>query len=112
VVFDGYPVGISYQSTISAERYRRSLLHSSTKHLFSKTTSIGTNSQEKFLSNDSNKMNFITMLKSEIEAKRIQVKQAVQHADVMIVEIALSAAEKYDGVVITGEDIDLLVILL
>ncbi|CAI6373709.1 unnamed protein product [Macrosiphum euphorbiae] len=42
VVFDGYPVGISYQSTKSAERYRRSLLHSSTKHLFSKTTSIGT----------------------------------------------------------------------
>ena len=111
VVFDGYHVGISYESTKSAERYRRSLLHSSTKHFFSKTTSISTISQAKFLSNDSNKINFIIMLKSEMEAKGIQVKQAVEDADVMIVETALTVADNYDSVIITGEDIDLLVLL-
>lgn len=55
VVFDGYPVGINYQSTKAAERHRRSLLHSSTKFVFSKTTSVSTISQAKFLSNDTNK---------------------------------------------------------
>lgn len=44
VVFDGYPVGISYQSTESAEQYRRSLLyprlHPSVEFVFYKTTSI------------------------------------------------------------------------
>lgn len=55
------------------------------------------------------KMNFITMLKSEMEAKGIQLKQAVEDADVMVVETAVSADDKYDSVIITGEDIDLLV---
>lgn len=111
VVFDGYPVEMSYQSTKAVERYRRSLMHSSTKFVFSTKTSISTISQGKFLSNDTNKINFITMLKSEMEAKGIKVKQAVEDADVMIVETAVSAADMYDSVIITGEDIDLLVLL-
>lgn len=52
LVFDGYPVGINYQSTKAAERYRRSLLHSSTKFIFTETTFVSTISQAKFLSNE------------------------------------------------------------
>lgn len=111
VVFDGYPSGISYQSTKAVARYRRSLLNPSTKFVFSKTTSVSTITQAKFLSNDTNKMNLITMLKGELEAKGIQVKQAVEDADVLIVETGVSVAEDYDSVVISGEDIDLLVLL-
>lgn len=57
-----------------------------------------------------NKVNFITMLKSKLEAKGIKVKQAVEDANIMTVETAFSAADKYDSVIITGEDIDFLMI--
>lgn len=50
------------------------------------------------------------MLKSKLEAKEIKVKQAVEDANIMTVETAFSAADKYDSVIITGEDIDFLMI--
>lgn len=48
---------------------------------------------------------------TEMQAKGIQVKQAIEDADVMIVEAALLEANNFDSVTITGEDIDLLVLL-
>lgn len=110
VVFDGYPSDVAYQSTKAAERYRRASLQSSTKFIFSLTMAV-TLSQEKFLSNDTNKRNFISMLMTEMAAKGIEVKQAIEDADVMIVETAISKAADFDSVTITGEDVDLLVLL-
>lgn len=59
-----------------------------------------------------NRNYFITMLMTEMQGgKGIEVKQATEDADVMIVPPAVSAAEHYASVTITGEDIDLLVLL-
>lgn len=85
----------SYQSTKTAEHYWHSLLHSSAKFVSSKTTLINMTLQAKFFSNDINKINFITMLKSEIEAKGIQVKQAMEDVNIMVVETAVSATDKH-----------------
>lgn len=51
------------------------------------------------------------MLMTEMTAKGIEVKQATEDADVMIVHTAISKAAEYDSVIITGEDVDLLVLL-
>lgn len=61
-------------------------MHSSTKFIFTKSTPISTTSQSKFLSNDTNKQNFITMLMTEMQGKGIEVKQAIEDADVLIVQ--------------------------
>lgn len=110
LVFDGYPTGISHQSTKSAERGRRAMLHSSTKFIFSQSTPVSIG-QEAFLSNDINKLNLITMLMTEMATHNIEVKQAAEDADVLIVNTAISKAADYDSVTITGEDVDLLVLL-
>lgn len=39
------------------------------------------------------------------------MKQVVEDVDVMIVETVVSVADKYDSVIIIGEDIDRLVLL-
>uniref|UniRef100_A0A8D8YJ99 Uncharacterized protein n=1 Tax=Cacopsylla melanoneura TaxID=428564 RepID=A0A8D8YJ99_9HEMI len=110
VVFDGYPTDVSYQSTKSAERSRRALLHASSPFVFSSTTPV-TVTQDSFLSNDINKANLINMLTIEMSANNIEVRQATEDADVMIVQTAIAKAPDYDSVIITGDDVDILVLL-
>ena len=110
VVFDGYPDESTRLSTKSWERSRRALLHSSAKILFNKTTKV-TIAQDKFLSNDSNKNRLIALLKDEMAEVGIDVVQATEDADVLIINTAKSKASEFDSVTIIGEDIDLLVLL-
>ena len=110
VVFDGYSDESTQQSTKSWERSRRASLHSSAKILFNKTTAV-TIAPEKFLSNDGNKSRLIALLKNEMAEVGIDVLQALDDADVLVINTAKSKASEFDSVTIVGEDIDLLVLL-
>lgn len=110
VVFDGYPTDAGYQSTKAAERARRSALQSPTKLSFSSSTMV-TIAQEKFLANDHSKSAFISMLMTRMVGAGIEVKQAFEDADVMIVKTAISKASEFDAVIITAEDVDILILL-
>lgn len=68
-------------------------------------------SQEKFLSNRSNKNRFISTLMQKLENINIASKQAQDDADVLIIETAIEEAYTRKTVVV-GEDVDLLVILI
>jgi hypothetical protein len=78
--------------------------------IFEETTTPNV-SQEKFLSNDKNKLRFIQLLKVKFEAKSIEVFQAEEDADTLIITTAIRKASDFQVVVIAGEDVDLLVIL-
>ena len=67
--------------------------------------------QQKFLSNDKNKIRFIKLLTTKMGNHNIQVLQAEEDADRLIITTAVTAASTYDIVVVVGEDIDLLIIL-
>lgn len=110
VVFDGYPTNAGYQSTKASERARRSALQSATKVVFSSSTMV-TIAQEKFLGNDYNKSAFISMLMTRMADASIEVKQAYEDADVMIVNTAISKASEFDSIIITAEDVDILILL-
>jgi len=109
VVFDGYPTDTDQQGTKSSERARRAAVHSAPEVIFKESTTPNV-SQEKFLSNDKNKLRFIQLLKTKMENNNIQVFQSEEDADRLIVTTALTMANDYDIVIIAGEDIDLLVI--
>lgn len=51
------------------------------------------------------------MLKEELQTFELPVEQAVEDADVLIINTAMRMCSTYDSVIIVGEDIDLLVIL-
>ena len=63
VVFDGYPSNAANKSAKSAERYQRSRKHNSVVIHFEESM-IATISQEKFLSNENNKVRLMSMLKN------------------------------------------------
>lgn len=107
VIFDGYP---AESATKSAERLRRTQIHTSPDVIFDKTT-INAVAQDKFLSNANNKIRLIELLKTEFEDCGIQVNQAHEDADRLIVETAIAKAQKCDAVVLVGEDVDLLVLM-
>ncbi|GBM08416.1 hypothetical protein AVEN_108404-1 [Araneus ventricosus] len=67
--------------------------------------------KEKLLSNECNKKRFIELLKKVLQKANICVQQAVEDADLTIVNTAISVAPQYDYVRVVGEDIDLLVLL-
>jgi len=67
--------------------------------------------QEKLLATDHNKSAFISMLMTRMADASIEVKQAYEDADVMIVNTALSKASEFDSVIITAEDVDILILL-
>ncbi|GBN54026.1 hypothetical protein AVEN_108659-1 [Araneus ventricosus] len=67
--------------------------------------------KEKLLANECNKKRFIEMLKKALRKANICVQQAVEDADLMIVNTVISVAPQYDYVRVVGEDIDLLVLL-
>ncbi|GBN13654.1 hypothetical protein AVEN_66182-1 [Araneus ventricosus] len=110
VVFDGYPCDVNGKSTKSAERIRRANLHSSHEIIFNEATCPEI-SQEQFLANERNKVRFIDLLKKFLQKANVTVKQAVEDADVLIVETAVSAKSQYDNIFVVGENIDFLVLL-
>ncbi|GBO35003.1 hypothetical protein AVEN_274085-1 [Araneus ventricosus] len=110
VVFDGYPSDVNGNSSKSAERIRRANLHSSHEIIFNEATCPET-SQEQFLANERNKVRFIDLLKKFLQKANVTVKQAVEDADVLIVETAASVKSQYDNIFVVGEGIDLLVLL-
>ncbi|GBN33217.1 hypothetical protein AVEN_40630-1 [Araneus ventricosus] len=110
VVLDGYPFDVNGKSTKSAERIRRANLHSSHEIIFNEATCPET-SQEQFLANERNKVRFIDLSKKFLQKANVTVKQAVEDADVLIVETAVSVKFQYDNIFVVGEDIDFLVLL-
>ncbi|GBM71018.1 hypothetical protein AVEN_56658-1 [Araneus ventricosus] len=110
VVFDGYPSDVNGNSAKSAELIRRANLHSSHEVIFNEATCPET-SQEQFLANERNKVCFIDLLKKFLQKANATVKQAVEDADVLIVETAVSVKSQYDNIFVVGEGIDLSVLL-
>ncbi|GBN19476.1 hypothetical protein AVEN_71938-1 [Araneus ventricosus] len=110
VVFDRYPSYVTGSSNKSAERIRRTNLHSSHEIILNEGTCPET-SQKQFLANERNKVRFIDLLKKFRQKANVTVKQAVEDADVLIVETAVSVRSKYDNIFVVGEDSDLLVLL-
>ncbi|KAG5896640.1 hypothetical protein JTB14_021286 [Gonioctena quinquepunctata] len=109
VVFDGYPSEAEHKETKSSKRARRAMAHSTPEVIFEENI-IPQIPQDKFLSNDKNKLRLIQLLKSKMEKHGIQVIQSEEDADRLIVTTALAKASDYDLVIISGDDIDLLVI--
>ncbi|GBO41774.1 hypothetical protein AVEN_273704-1 [Araneus ventricosus] len=97
VVFDGYPSDVNGKSIKSAERIRRANLHSS-HEIISNEATCPEISKEQFLANERNKMRFIDLLKKFIQKGNVTVKQAVEDADILIVETAVSVKSQYDNI--------------
>ncbi|GBL91834.1 hypothetical protein AVEN_172758-1 [Araneus ventricosus] len=67
--------------------------------------------KEKLLANECNKKRFIELFKKALRKANICVQQAVEDADLTIVNTAISVALQQDYVRVVGEDIKLLVLL-
>ena len=107
VVFDGYQTEPDQKRS---ERNRRAQAHSFPEVIFEETTTRNV-SQENFLSHDKSKLRFIQLLKVKFEAKHIEVFQAEEDADTLIITTATRKASDFQVVIIAREDVDLLVIL-
>lgn len=110
IVFDGYPEDISNFGTKSAERLRRSQLKPCVDIIFTDNMTV-TATQDKFLGNESNKTRFISLLKTVLIKSDIEVEQAVEDADGLIISTAKRISQEYSAAVVIGEDVDLLVLL-
>ncbi|GBM64487.1 hypothetical protein AVEN_41391-1, partial [Araneus ventricosus] len=108
VIFDGFPDD-DKKSTKNCERLRRAA-HFSPDVMFHEETVLQY-TNEKLLANECNKKRFIELLKKALQKANICVQQAVEDADLTIVNTAISVAPQYDNVRVVGEDIDLLVLL-
>ncbi|GBN93925.1 hypothetical protein AVEN_97861-1 [Araneus ventricosus] len=108
VIFDGFPDD-DKKSTKNCERLRRAA-HFSADVMFHEETVLQY-TKEKLLANECNKKRFIELLKKALQKANICVQQAVEDADLTIVNTAISVAPQYDYVRVVGEDIDLLVLL-
>ncbi|GBO09052.1 hypothetical protein AVEN_210144-1 [Araneus ventricosus] len=108
VIFDGFPDD-DKKSTKNYERLRRAAHFSPDVMLHEETVLQYT--KEKRLANECNKKRFIELLKKALQKANICVQQAVEDADLTIVNTAFSVAPQYDYVRVVGEDIDLLVLL-
>ncbi|GBM96679.1 hypothetical protein AVEN_69287-1 [Araneus ventricosus] len=106
--FGGYPDD-DKKSTKNCERLRRAA-HSSPDVMFQEETVLQY-TKEKLLENECNKKRFIELLKKALQKANICVQQAVEDADLTIVNTAISVVPQYDYVRVVGEDIDLLVLL-
>lgn len=108
VVFDGY--ANSANSTKSQEQRRRYRLRRSTEINLIWNTSIPVK-QEDFLSNPTNKSQFISLLQIKLQENGIQTLQATDDADVLIVKTAVEQST-HSSVAVVGEDVDLAVLLI
>lgn len=110
IVFDGYPENPTYSSTKSAERLRRSMKAVGTEYIIQRGMTIQT-SQDKFSSNDKNKVRLISMLQEELRHTRFSTVQAQEDAEVLIVITAIDNSGGVSPVFVIDEDTDLLVLL-
>lgn len=110
VVFDGFPENAAEKYTKSAQRLRRARLISAPEFVCD-LHMPSTLPQDKFLSNPKNEARLTDMLSHRLRNDGFQVRQAVEDADSLIVETALSLSDSHDTVYIVGEDVDLVVIL-
>lgn len=111
VVFDGYPSDAEQRATKSAERFRRLKTYgTSADIIFNEETNVAV-TQEKFLANENNKNRLICMLLQTLKQGGIEVQQATEDADGVIVDAAISLTAKYESVAVVSEDIDVLVLL-
>ena len=104
VVFDGYDA----PSTKDAEHSRR--VASSREVLIEDNIHVSM-SQQEFLGNTANKVRFIALLTSHLEAAGFEVHHASADADRLIVLTALDVADTCAASVLVGEDTDLLILL-
>ncbi|GBN95014.1 hypothetical protein AVEN_275475-1 [Araneus ventricosus] len=108
VIFYGFPDD-DKKSIKNCERLRRAA-HFSPDVMFHEETVLQY-TKEKLLANECNKKRFIELLKKALQKANICVQQAVEDADLTIVNTAISVALQYDYVRVVGEEIDLLVLL-
>ena len=104
VVFDAYDV----PSTKDAEHSRR--VASSREVLIEDNIHVSM-SQQEFLGNTANKVRFIALLTSHLEAAGCDVHHASVDADRLIVSTALDVADTCAASVLGGEDTYLLILL-
>lgn len=108
VVFDGYEN--TANSTKSQEQMRRYRLRRSGDINLTWDKPIPVK-QEDFLSNPTNKTNFISLLETKLQEKGIHTLQATDDADVLIVNTAVEQST-HNSVAVVGEDVDLAVLLI
>ncbi|GBM17076.1 hypothetical protein AVEN_107517-1 [Araneus ventricosus] len=108
VIFDAFPDD-DKKSTKNCERLRRAA-HFSPDVMFHEETVLQY-TKEKLLANECNKKRFMELLNKALQKANICVQQAVEDADLTIVNTAISVAPQYDYGRVVGEDIDLLVLL-
>ena len=104
VVFDGYDA----PSAKDAEHSRR--VASSREVLIEVNIHVSM-SQQEFLGNTANKVRFIALLTSHLEAAGLEVHHASADADRLIVLTALDVADTCAASVLVGEDTYLLIML-
>lgn len=109
VVFDGY--SDTKKNIKAAEQRRRTTKTSSSSDMiFDEFMTVPPN-QQQFFANINNKSRFISMLSDKLTAENIEVKQAQNDADVLIIETALEKFNATNTTIVVGEDVDLLVLL-
>lgn len=106
IVFDGYNV----PSTKDEEHSRRAGKSSSRQVIVENQTQASL-SQQDFFSNTHNKIEFITLLSSHLEAANCTVYHASADADCLIVNTAIRVANTGATSVLVGEDTDLLILM-
>lgn len=111
VVFDGYDNEFNVKNQERKRRAAKGKLGPEVVILNSQTEATVT--QESFLSNEKNKSRFISLLTPYLQAEGISVYQSCDDADTLIVTkpATISQTNRFDHVIIVGEDVDLLAIL-
>ncbi|KAK6167175.1 hypothetical protein SNE40_021270 [Patella caerulea] len=107
VVFDGYGNGPSTKDGAHQRRTRGVVGYKISGFM---GTKVLTTTKERFLSNETNKNNFIILLKTHLESQGIRTRRASGDADCLISQTGVDLSATCPTVVI-GEDTDLLVIL-
>ena len=107
VVFDGYS---SQSTTKDVTHNRRSHGNVGPTVHFTPGMTLKLK-KESFLSNKTNKQQFIKLLSSKLQDSRIETIHSTGDADLLIVQTAISISENSSTTVVIGEDTDLLVLL-
>ncbi|CAM1292184.1 Uncharacterised protein r2_g127 [Pycnogonum litorale] len=107
VVFDGYGNGPSTKDS-THQRRARGIVGSKISGFSG--NKLLTTTKERFLSNETNKNNFIILLKQHLESEGVRTTQASGDADCLISQTGVDLSTLGPTFVI-GEDTDLLIIL-
>ena len=88
IIFDGYSKGPSTKDQEHVQRVTKSTSMASTHQLSNDSTQLG--SQEAFLANTENKIQFISLLMKYLQEAIIHVQQVVGDAETSIVQEAIT----------------------